>query len=299
VSLINRMLDDLAARQAPGAESLQGVRLSEPLESANDGLDQRKAVALLLVVFAVAGSAWWLWPDRAPAPPPQVRAEPKIDTAAVKEPELAPSAHGGAPRLQLASRLTSLEAAADAPAIDDAQRAEGLQAPAPLPVPRAPPRSTTAVPSDASRVSLPAEPRPAISEPAPRASFTPAPVTPPRDPLQDNKQRARVALAGQDPANALAALPPSDAARDVESAALRAAALQQLGRHAEAADAYAALTTREPAEPGHWVGLGISLEGEQRRDPARMAYRRALQSDRLAPSLRAFAQDRVTVLEAP
>jgi Flp pilus assembly protein TadD len=110
---------------------------------------------------------------------------------------------------------------------------------------------------------------------------------------------ARDALSRGDPAAALSVLGPASSDRDTETAALRAAALQRLGRHVEAADAYRGLTRGDPAEPGHWVGLAISLEGQRKREEARIAYRRALQSSQLAPSLRAFAQTRATALEAP
>ena len=300
MSLINRMLDDLAARQAPGAESLQGVRLSEPLQAANADLDRSKLALLLLVVVAIAVALWWGWPGGAPVAPPQSRPAPVLastpPTPASAEAKTQSPAEAIAPQLQLTSRLTSLEAApvtpvapVDAPAVlDDAERVEREQ--------------TRAQPPQPSALPKPASPKPApvpAPEPVARPIATPAPQAAPIDPAVERRHRARQALTDQDPATALLIVTATDAARDVESAALRAAALQRLGRHAEAAEAYAALTTRDPVEPAHWVGLAISLEREQRPEPARIAYRRALQSDRLAPSLRAFAQDRVTALETP
>ncbi|MCC2656161.1 MAG: biosis protein MshN [Panacagrimonas sp.] len=297
MSLINRMLDDLAARQAPGAESLQGVRLNEPLQAANADLDRSKLALLLLVMLAIAAGLWWWWPGGAQVAPPQARPAPVLastpPTPAPVEAETESPAEAIAPQLQLTSRLTSLEAAPvatiDAPAVlDDAERVEREQTRAQPPQPRALPE-----PASPKAVPVPAP------EPAARPIATPAAQPVPIDPAVERRHRARQALTDQDPATALLIVTATDAERDVESAALRAAALQRLGRHAEAAEAYAALTTRDPIEPAHWVGLAISLEREQRPEPARIAYRRALQSDRLAPSLRAFAQDRVTALETP
>lgn len=295
MSLINRMLDDLASRQAPGTESLQGVRLNEPLQAAHAGLDRRMLVVLLIVIAAVAGALWWWWPGRVAIPVPQARSAPEPVIATVAPPPAIPTAAAPAdptvPQLQLSPRLASLDER-EPEVLDDAERVEREQTvepPPPSPPKAAKPRASTPRPP-------PLTTEPATSSPIIAAA---APVAAPVDPLVERKQRARQALADQDPAAALSILSSTDAARDVESAALRAAALQRLGRHAEAADAYAALTARDPSEPGHWVGLGISLERVQRRDQARMAYRRALQSDRLAPSLRAFAQDRATVLETP
>jgi hypothetical protein len=301
MSLINRMLDDLAARQAPGAESLKDVRLSEPLGAANEGLDRRKLLVLALVAFGVAGIAWWSWPGRISIPVPQARAVPSpesVPAAPAPPPRIVsepvaeePPAPSTAPRLQLASRLASPPDIETSETIDEAENAGPPREPAPVAVETTPARPERL----ARRAPAPAAP----PEPAPQTIAAPATSAPPIDPAFDHKQRARLSLADQDPAGALAAIPAAEAARDVESAALRAAALQRLGRHGEAAEAYAELTLRDPAEPGHWVGLGISLEGGQRREPARIAYRRALQSDRLAPSLRAFAQDRINALEAP
>lgn len=325
MSLINRMLDELAARQAPGTESLEGVRLGQPLEGARTGLDRGRLALLALVIAAVGALVWWRWPGRVAIPVPQARPAPAPATLAAPAAEPAlragPPAAGPAasttattetasfrmppePRLQLAERLAAVPPVDRAPFVgtaaerDDAEDVERLQkAPERPRAPAARP-ATRAAPDDAPARSTPAPPPPADAEPR-RTARPVARAAPAVDPDAERRQRARRALADQDPASALASVSADDAARDVESAALRAAALQRLGRHGEAADLYAGLTARDAAEPGHWVGLAISLEADRRREAARIAYRRALQSDRLAPSLRAFAQDRVTVLESP
>lgn len=332
MSLINRMLDDLAARQAPGAETLSGVRLNDPMGEANASLNTRTLWVLIAIALGATALVWFLWSAQGTISMPQSRtalgqpAEPPATAAAPARPVVTAAqpttrATALAPSLRFDS-LTSLRSSdarfARAEPIgesngegDDAVIADR----APVPVTKAP-RSIPPAPTLRSATSIvlpPAAAAPPGDRRAPRQSHAaPAPpaqpgilgadtLSPAATPTEASTKTttARDALSRGDPATALALLGPTRSDHDAETASLRAAALQRLGRHREAADAYRGLTQGDPSESGHWVGLAISLEGQQKREEARIAYRHALQSSQLAPSLRAFAQARVTVLEAP
>lgn len=333
MSLINRMLDDLAARQAPGAETLSGVRLSDPMGEAQASLNARTCWVLLGIALVAAMLVWFVWPTRGQLPVPQPRlavgeAGDAQVTASKGAASSAPPADATplaatpfAPSLRMEAALSWPGSASSAKTSQAGTGRSGSLgnslSMSDLPVQQAPVTRTVApqapvlrsetsmrAPDESAstrrserRASRPA--KPTAASPAPEAasgilaadSITPA--------AKSDASIARDALSRGDPAAALAILGPAEAARDSETASLRAAALQRLGRHGDAADAYRGLTHSDPSEPGHWVGLAISLEGQRKREEARIAYRRALQSSQLAPSLRAFAQTRVTALEAP
>lgn len=301
MSLINRMLDDLAARQAPGAEALGGVRLAAPLSAAHASLSAQRMLLLLVLALAAGFAVWWLWLRPPAVSAPQVRgadstatadavvaADPsplvaaERESARVAEVVAAETATlGASPRmaLQLDSRL---DLAAIAPPAEPAAPRSAPTTPPAIDPPRAAPSASTAPRRD------PPPPAPAEPQVAEPALATPTP---------DAAQQARDALArgeAQAALDALGAGPDADADR----AALRAAALQRLGRHAEAAEAYGSLSRRDPEQVTHWVGLAISLEALDRGSEAGMAYRRALVDPRLAPSLRAFAQTRLKAMES-
>ena len=72
--------------------------------------------------------------------------------------------------------------------------------------------------------------------------------------------------------------------------AFLAALLQREGRHKEAIDYYLQALRGEP-NSGVWLmGLGISLQAENRRDEARDVLRRALASNTLSPELQAYVE---------
>lgn len=106
---------------------------------------------------------------------------------------------------------------------------------------------------------------------------------------------ARILIERGDHAGALSALarvPPS-----AESELLRGGALQRLGRHAEAADAYRAAVRDSPENGAAWLGLAISLEALGREPEAAAAYRRAAASGTLAPGARDYAEQRARALQ--
>jgi MSHA biogenesis protein MshN len=79
--------------------------------------------------------------------------------------------------------------------------------------------------------------------------------------------------------------------------ALRAAVLQRLARHAEAADAYRQALNSGAQTGTSWVGLGISLEALGLRREAAEAFRRGVATGTLAPEVRIYAEQRVQYLQ--
>lgn len=85
---------------------------------------------------------------------------------------------------------------------------------------------------------------------------------------------------------------------DPELPAFLAALYQRVGRHADAVKSYQVALAARPQEGRWWVGLGISLETQQDSSAARDAYRHALDTGRLTPSLAHYAEDRLKALIA-
>jgi MSHA biogenesis protein MshN len=79
--------------------------------------------------------------------------------------------------------------------------------------------------------------------------------------------------------------------------ALRAAVLQRLGRHAEAASAYEGALQSSMQPPGTWTGYGISLEALGRRAEAAQAYERALAAGPMPAELRDYTEGRLKGLQ--
>lgn len=78
--------------------------------------------------------------------------------------------------------------------------------------------------------------------------------------------------------------------------AFLAALLQRDGQHGEAADAYMTALQKMPQNGVWWMGLGISLQAEQRNPEAREAFNRAKSSNSLSPDLLAFVGARLAQL---
>ena len=199
-----------------------------------------------------------------------------------------------APAPALAEPVAEIEAvvAADAVAVASPapQAANVVPVPTPAPVPAPPvasPERPAAVAADPQPEPLPPP------APAPAARATIERVAAEVDPLDAARNalaegRAEAALA------ALAAQPEAGAEGD----ALEAAALQQLGRHAEAERAYRRALGREPDVGAWWAGLGISLDASGRGDEALDAFREAQRRGPLDPALADYLGERVEALSA-
>jgi len=78
--------------------------------------------------------------------------------------------------------------------------------------------------------------------------------------------------------------------------AFHAALLQRAERHKEAAEQYLLALRRVPQNGLWWMGLGISLQAEQRKSEAQEAFKRARESNSLSPELAAFVDGRLAQL---
>lgn len=118
-------------------------------------------------------------------------------------------------------------------------------------------------------------------------------VVPDVDPLDEPRRALSEGRADE----ALAALA-VHIAPSAERDALEAAALQALGRHPEAEQAYRRALQREPDIGAWWAGLGISLDATGRGAEALDAYREAQRRGPLAPALADYLGERVEALSA-
>ena len=87
------------------------------------------------------------------------------------------------------------------------------------------------------------------------------------------------------------------AASDAEYHAFDAALLQRLGRHKEAVAGYQAALKLVPGAAVWWMGLGISLQADNREAEALDAFRRAKSVGGLDPALLAFVDQRMKQLQ--
>lgn len=81
-----------------------------------------------------------------------------------------------------------------------------------------------------------------------------------------------------------------------EFQSMRGTALQQLGRHAEAIEAFQSALRGAPQIGGVWMGLGISLETLGRKAEAAEAFRRAAATGTLGAEVRGYAEQRARQL---
>lgn len=87
------------------------------------------------------------------------------------------------------------------------------------------------------------------------------------------------------------------AAGDADYHAFDAALLQRLGRHKEAVAGYQAALKLAPRAGLWWMGLGISLQSDNRGAEALDAFRRAKSAGGLSPDLLAFVDRRMKQLQ--
>lgn len=78
--------------------------------------------------------------------------------------------------------------------------------------------------------------------------------------------------------------------------AFLAALLQRQARHKEAIEHYSLAVRKTPQSGVWWMGLGISLQAENRMTEAQEAFGRAKSSNSLSPELQAFVEQRLSQL---
>lgn len=87
------------------------------------------------------------------------------------------------------------------------------------------------------------------------------------------------------------------AANNADYNAFDAALLQRLGRHKEAVTGYQAALRLAPGAGVWWMGMGISLQADNRGTEALDAFRRAKAAGGLSPDLLAFVDQRMKQLQ--
>ena len=87
------------------------------------------------------------------------------------------------------------------------------------------------------------------------------------------------------------------AANNADYHAFDAALLQRLGRHKEAVSGYQAALRLTPGAGVWWMGMGISLQADNRDAEALDAFRRAKAAGGLSPDLLAFVDQRMKQLQ--
>jgi MSHA biogenesis protein MshN len=78
--------------------------------------------------------------------------------------------------------------------------------------------------------------------------------------------------------------------------AFLAALYQRDGRHKEAVDMYVAALRKAPQNGLWWMGMGISLQADNRLQEARDAFGRARAANSLSPELLAFVEQKLAQL---
>lgn len=81
-----------------------------------------------------------------------------------------------------------------------------------------------------------------------------------------------------------------------EYQAFLAAVLQREGQHKEAVEQYFAALRKAPQNGLWWMGLGISLQADNRAAEAREAFTRARDGNNLSPELQAFVEQKLKQL---
>lgn len=122
--------------------------------------------------------------------------------------------------------------------------------------------------------------------------------------LEQSPAQARLAVlqarlfaeAGRD-AEAVSILEQAQANGDADYQALLGALQQRLGNHTQAARAYRQALTSSPQHGVWWMGLGISLEQDQKSAEALTAYRNALRDGALETPVSNYVRARIAALD--
>ncbi|MGE0355595.1 MAG: tetratricopeptide repeat protein [Burkholderiales bacterium] len=124
-----------------------------------------------------------------------------------------------------------------------------------------------------------------------------------RDPAQPRLAmalaRVQVELGDTPAASATLARATAVAAGNAEFRGFQAALLQRMGRHREAAEEFRAALRLKPDSGLWWMGLGLSLDAEGERGPARDALQRARATGRLEPDIDRFVEQKLLALRGP
>jgi MSHA biogenesis protein MshN len=83
---------------------------------------------------------------------------------------------------------------------------------------------------------------------------------------------------------------------NAEYQAFLAALMQREGRHADAINLYEAALDKDPGNGVWWMGLGISLQADNRLQPAREAFMHARETASLSSELQAFVEQKIRQL---
>ena len=91
--------------------------------------------------------------------------------------------------------------------------------------------------------------------------------------------------------------PSADSEDDPYRLAVQGALRQKQGRYGEAADAYNRALRRQPAQSKWWLGLAISLEGQEHYQDAIAAYRRVLAAGAPSREVARYVESRIEALQ--
>jgi MSHA biogenesis protein MshN len=108
---------------------------------------------------------------------------------------------------------------------------------------------------------------------------------------------ARILIERKDYAAALEATDGVRTQAEPELQMMRGTALQRLGRHAEAAEAFQASLRAAPQNGASWMALAISLEAQDKRPEAVDAFKRAAAASNLSVGARDYAEQRARALQ--
>lgn len=106
---------------------------------------------------------------------------------------------------------------------------------------------------------------------------------------------ARLQVSQGSKANALATMEQwlPQANNDAEYHGFLAALLQDQGRYAEAIKHYITALRSDPSQPAWLIGVGISLQAENKLSDAAEAFQRAIDTGELTPDMTQFAMQRL------
>lgn len=108
---------------------------------------------------------------------------------------------------------------------------------------------------------------------------------------------ARILIERKDYPAALAAMNGVREQNDPDLQMMRGTALQRLGRHGEASEAFAASLRAAPQNGAAWMALGISLEAQGKKPEAAEAFKRAAAAGSLGIEARDYAEQKARQLQ--